>query len=479
MKLKKRYFLISFLLLFSIMAKSQIGTLRTQAYETFEGCRDLPISNSWSTSSSFQFHPQSGFRYWTNINYEDISNSGWEPQDHLERVVRLIEYYVDVPSSGLIRRGRNAMQSALEFAPYPENEGIQRDFSIHQHGPLLYNGGYGISFLDATGLWGTIVSGTPYAFEEESKERLCDFVLEGTRRMTIANATDYSANGRNIVRRYPENNTAVPLKVVDWIIGMADPSSVQFTELGKMRTSIFNTEPQYEVDLFEGNKYFWKSDYVTHHDANYFSTIKMCSNRTLGDDISGSTDLHTTINQSLYAGSHMGPMTNGGTQYVKHDGITYILPNNQSWDFYSENRTGGWNLIDDDCNPNNSNDDCPASGMVFKGFINHTAGANADSYYYIIAPGQPEGNYFDNVNPITELLPGNNDILAARKKGTGSDDLAGIVYFPDGSFPSPSINVGDMANQTNNPLELTVDGPPAHYFTMKAIMRFVFLPQID
>ncbi len=179
-----------------------------------------------------------------------------------------------------INEGLDALSLALEFAPEPDNESIQQDYSFHQHGALLYNGGYGLSFLEVAAPWAATIRDCSNYGLNGGEERLVNLVLEGYRRMTIANNTDYCANGRNIVRRYPNNNAAIPDWVMDCLVYMTEGTPEE-SELSIMRTNMSSGSLQ---DL-TGNKYFWKSDYVSHMEAgSYFSSVRMSSGRTIGTE---------------------------------------------------------------------------------------------------------------------------------------------------------------------------------------------------
>ncbi len=81
------------------------------------------------------------------------------------------------------------------------DEGIQRDFSFHQHGPQLYNGGYGLTLMVDMVNYATLLRGTRYAFAHDKLMLLADHLLEGSGHMIRGKALDYSAFGRTLLRR--------------------------------------------------------------------------------------------------------------------------------------------------------------------------------------------------------------------------------------------------------------------------------------
>lgn len=160
-----------------------------------------------------------------------------------------------------------------------DKEGIQPDYSFHQHGHFIYNGSYGSNFLRESIWMATIVHGTSFAFTEEQIGILRDYFLQGTRWMLRGNLFDYNVRGRGVGR----DNGLIPL--ADVILPQmehfitADPESTELYET--VKTHIENKKPQ---DI-NGNKHFWRSDYTAHHRQAYFTSLKMCSERTVGIEL--------------------------------------------------------------------------------------------------------------------------------------------------------------------------------------------------
>ena len=73
------------------------------------------------------------------------------------------------------------------------SEGIQPDFSFHQHGPCLYSHGYGASFIVDCARIAVRVDGTTMAFPNEKIELLSHLILDGTQWMIRGTGTDFGA----------------------------------------------------------------------------------------------------------------------------------------------------------------------------------------------------------------------------------------------------------------------------------------------
>ena len=79
-------------------------------------------------------------------------------------------------------------------------EGIQHDYSFHQHGHFIYNGSYGHNFLRESIWLATMVHGTKFAYSETQIQTLRDYYLQGTRWMLRNGLFDYNVRGRQVGR---------------------------------------------------------------------------------------------------------------------------------------------------------------------------------------------------------------------------------------------------------------------------------------
>ena len=79
-------------------------------------------------------------------------------------------------------------------------DGIQEDYSFFQHGPRLYSGGYGRSFLCDISKALFLLNGTKYRLPREKTEIVISFLLQGLRPMVQGHALDWSCVGRELTR---------------------------------------------------------------------------------------------------------------------------------------------------------------------------------------------------------------------------------------------------------------------------------------
>jgi chondroitin AC lyase len=154
-------------------------------------------------------------------------------------------------------------------------EGIQPDYSFHQHGPCLYSHGYGSGFsLDCSRIAGE-VAGTAFALPGKKIEVLCNYILDGQCWMMRGRYPDYHPAGRQIVRK--NQNVDSMYTVARNMLKISTGREAEFRAL-QDRVKGGKTPP-----LF-GNRHFWRSDFMTHHRPGFYTSAKMYSSRTKNTD---------------------------------------------------------------------------------------------------------------------------------------------------------------------------------------------------
>lgn len=167
-------------------------------------------------------------------------------------------------------------------------EGIQPDYSFHQHGQQFYSGGYGLDFAQDVGRYISYAWGTGCQPPADTLDIYTHFLLDGEAWMTWGRLFDYSALGREITRK---GKVAVP---ISWTGGPIVPIGRAYG-LGQT-VSLLAPLPlprQREYQSFAnrlrgdgsplsalvGHKHFYCSDYTSHRRPTYFFSLKMFSTR--------------------------------------------------------------------------------------------------------------------------------------------------------------------------------------------------------
>jgi len=187
-----------------------------------------------------------------------------------------------------------------------DKEGIQIDYSFHQHGAQLYNGGYGYGLLQDSSMYAFFVAGTRFAFLQDKIDLLSTYCLAGCRWMMRGPMFDYGANGRGLVRKasLPALGASFPGKYCDQL-AVLNPSHK--AEYDAIKAAMLGTGEPWTV---LGNKQFWRSDFMVEQTKDLYFSVKMNSSRTVGIE---------TINGENLKG------------YLLPFGLTYIAPTGKEY----------------------------------------------------------------------------------------------------------------------------------------------------
>ena len=185
--------------------------------------------------------------------------------------------------------GQCAVQSGATRQPF--NEGIKEDYSFHQHGPLLYTGGYGRSFFEDVPQYIWAARGTRYQVPEAGIEMFAHYVLDSSVWCIYENYYDPSCRGREIAR--PEKG---PMEVPLAVLVLANLANPRRDEAISAAKSFSQVNPSYQLRTAPlwaavkgspiaasaplGHRHFWESDYTVHRGEGYFASLRMFSDRT-------------------------------------------------------------------------------------------------------------------------------------------------------------------------------------------------------
>jgi chondroitin AC lyase len=155
-------------------------------------------------------------------------------------------------------------------------DGIQPDFSFHQHGPLLYSGGYGEAFTADTTRFLVLARDTPFSIPPEKLRILQSYVLDGQQWMLRGRQWDYGVEGRELVRKGKDAGGVVP--AIDALATLPGDRAAEMAAFAKR----LHDDPA--APPLSGNRHFWCSDYMVHERPGYFTSARMYSARTLNTD---------------------------------------------------------------------------------------------------------------------------------------------------------------------------------------------------
>lgn len=220
-----------------------------------------------------------------------------------------------LPNGLLTGRGDLIASAVAQMATtlqVTDGEGIQDDFSFHQHGALLYTGGYGAALVEDASLWVYLAHDTPWAFPAEHVRTLTDYLLDGVQWAVHGASFDFTTMGRNITRAGSHYQGAATLRAaIDRLLAAGAPRRAELAAFGARRDA---ADSQASPGLV-GCRYYPRSDYLVHRRPGWSVSVRMSSSRTVPTE---------SMNGENLRGRHLG------------DGVAAIRVGDSSEDGYRE-----------------------------------------------------------------------------------------------------------------------------------------------
>ncbi|MDQ8197076.1 polysaccharide lyase family 8 super-sandwich domain-containing protein [Pelagicoccus enzymogenes] len=168
-----------------------------------------------------------------------------------------------------------AIQRIAETVQVEEGEGLQADFSFHQHGAQLYSHGYGAKFVaDLTEVM-YMAHGGRFRFSEEKRELVLGMLLDGNRWMVRGTFADFGALGRMVSVEDKDSGYLAPVAQL-WL----EMEDGRERELERLIASTQGKGP----DLLEGNRYFYRSEFMVHRREAFYASVKAYSKFLTGTE---------------------------------------------------------------------------------------------------------------------------------------------------------------------------------------------------
>ena len=171
------------------------------------------------------------------------------------------------------------LESEVGDAAYHQLGGIQEDLSFHQHGPILYTGGYGVPFATDLASYAVMLDGTRWAFAPRELSLLIDFLLVGHRWASWGAGLDIGVLGRNNTRVPSERGELRIAEACEKLIPLA-PDRAE--DLANFAASIRGSGPLHGHLL--GNRHFYRSDWMVHRQETLYASVRMVSDRLLATE---------------------------------------------------------------------------------------------------------------------------------------------------------------------------------------------------
>ncbi|MFI6496497.1 polysaccharide lyase family 8 super-sandwich domain-containing protein [Nonomuraea typhae] len=157
-----------------------------------------------------------------------------------------------------------AFRQAATLLTPGTGEGVQPDYSFHQHGPQLYSGGYGHEFAVDMAALAVLGAGTPLALP---LDELSAYFLDGQRWMLHAGRYDIACMGRESTREGNARRGRILEAAARSLAGAGAPRAAELRAFGR------GPGP--------GARYFPRSDYLSVHRTGWSAAVKTSSTRTV------------------------------------------------------------------------------------------------------------------------------------------------------------------------------------------------------
>lgn len=196
-------------------------------------------------------------RKWTGANKQDIA------LHHVQR--------------GCLLKNDSIVKAAVEQLFYPlrftNREGLQVDYSYHQHGNQLYLGGYGAVFVGCVLRTAEWFQDTPYALQQGPLEIFSRFVRHTYLNVFRGPYLDYSVLGRGISRKGATFGGGMPV-LLERMKGIDREHAEEYERL-KARFAGHSDSCR-----TESSRVFWRSDYALHNRKTFDFSVRTSSVRT-------------------------------------------------------------------------------------------------------------------------------------------------------------------------------------------------------
>ena len=181
----------------------------------------------------------------------------------------------------LLRRAFELIASEIRIS---DGEGIQADFSFHQHGPVIYSHGYGAGFARDNARLAGLTAGTAFEYSPEKIAILSHYILDGSQWLTHGDQADFGARGREIAVPRRRRTGSYLGRAAEAMLALPTGRQEAFQALAD-RAAGRPAPPLMD------NRHFFRSDMMVHHREGWYASARVYSTRTFNTDgLSGTDD---------------------------------------------------------------------------------------------------------------------------------------------------------------------------------------------
>ena len=203
----------------------------------------------------------------------------------------------------LAKQARDSIASEIVTG---QAEGIQPDWSFHQHGTQQQFGNYGLAFLASMSFYSGVFAGTSLALNDEQLETVRRLTDEGYRWTLWKGKMDISALGRQFFQQ-AQVHKGLATAFAATELGGGESEACNKTAQDLCREN-FQSTPDNQLT---GHKHFFCSNYTVHRRPAWMASVKMASRKVIGTE-------------SLNGDNMKGFYSADGATYIYQDGNEYL-----------------------------------------------------------------------------------------------------------------------------------------------------------
>ena len=175
---------------------------------------------------------------------------------------------------GLVAEARRQIGEEIVIT---DGEGIQSDWSFHQHGPQIQFGNYGLAYAEGLSFWLRVLDGTPYLFSDEQCAVVERLMREGICRSIWRGVMDPSFCGRQVfIGSGPGKACSAAVTAMN-IASLRRPGHRVFSRFAEAILT-----PVGSPAGLCGPSYYDRSDCGIYRTGSWYASIRMHSERTVG-----------------------------------------------------------------------------------------------------------------------------------------------------------------------------------------------------
>jgi len=245
----------------------------------------------------------------------------WTPQFYAEALVSPdgantsdVAYYTFAASvtakvDSIITQTAEVLTNLIEIQTTPKGEGIHPDYSFSAHtgtARQLYLGNYGKEYMGGIIRFMLMTDDTYLEIPPEKVTIFENLFLEGASWVAYRGIFDHHQHGRRVI---PTDGYVKTLNCLNSLIQLNTPQKEKLQELSNWMSRSFEDS---ENNVQQGNRMYWRHDYMVHKGKNYFTSNRMSSTRVLCSESANGEGL-----SNYYTGSGINYIYITGQEYLE------------------------------------------------------------------------------------------------------------------------------------------------------------------